>query len=286
MYVEECCLALLRYILPYCDIDKSGVTIDIGVGTFNFYCSLFNELGFETIAVEPIACKNLKQICRKQGIKLLQSCVTKTDGIVNIYIGTWQGQKNTNLCSTRSDWWGVTSEAKQVKSISLPTLLKYAQNKSITCIKIDVEGAEADIIEQFVDIQQTQLPVVLVFEYGGGFTKSKRKGGWSPEIYNGTLKCLEILKSLNYKEIIAIDSSENFLPQVYDLQKLSLFDDIFPEVSEYGNIIATRNHLLSQLDLYSIIASYGDDYSPSESAQVKKNIFAKILNRLQRVLST
>ncbi len=283
MYVEECCSALLSYILPQVDKAKSGITIEIGVGTFHFYCSLFRELGFEVIAVEPIPNKNLKSICRKQNIKLVESCVTKTDGTVNIYMGTWQGEENTNLCSTRSDWWGVTSEAKQVDSISLPTLLRFTQKQAITCIKIDVEGAEVDIIEQFMDIKHLSLPVVLMFEYGGGTTKSSQKGGWSSEIYNGTLKCLEILKSLNYKEIIAIDSSKNFLPQVYDLQQLSSFDDIFPETSDYGNIIATRDRVLSQLDLYPIISLYGDDYSPPMISQAKPNILRRIINKFKQI---
>lgn len=202
MYVEECCSALLNYILPQVDKNRSGITIEIGVGTFHFYCSLFRKLGFEVIAVEPIPNKNLHTICRKQNIKLIESCVTKIDGTVNIYMGTWQGEENTNLCSTRSDWWGTTSEAKQVDSISLSTLLKSTQKHEITCIKVDVEGTEINIIEQFLDIEQVSLPLVLMFEYGGGTTKNTLKGGWSPEIYSGTLKCLEVLKSLKYKEIM------------------------------------------------------------------------------------
>ena len=89
MYVEECCSALLNYILPKVDTAKSGLTIEIGVGTFHFYCLLFKKLGFEVIAVEPIPNKNLKTICRQQNIKLIESCVTKIDGTVNIYMGTW-----------------------------------------------------------------------------------------------------------------------------------------------------------------------------------------------------
>ena len=49
MYVEECCSALLNYILPQVDQAKFGLTIEIGVGTFHFYCSLFKKLGFETM---------------------------------------------------------------------------------------------------------------------------------------------------------------------------------------------------------------------------------------------
>ena len=282
MYVEECCTDLLKYILPKVDKSRSGIAIEIGVGTFHFYCSLFKKLGFETIAVEPFPNEHLKRICNTQKIKLIESCITLIDGTVNIYMGTWQGEENTNLCSTRSDWWGTTSEVKQVDSISLSTLLKATKNPAITCIKIDVEGVEIDIIEQLLNIPQVSLPSVLMFEYGGGMTKNTQQGGWSSEIYNGTLKCLEVLKSLKYKEIIAIDSSKNFLPKVYDLQNFSSFDDIVPETSDYGNIIATRDLMLSQLDIYPIISLYGDSYSPSQPPQVKLTIFRKIVNKFKR----
>jgi FkbM family methyltransferase len=283
MHVEECCSALLNYILPQVDRTKSGITIEIGVGTFHFYCSLFKKLGFEVIAVEPIPNEDLKALCRKQNIKLIESCITKIDGPMDIYMGTWQGEENTNLCSTRSDWWGTTSETKQVESISLSTLLKSIQKQAITCIKIDVEGAEVDIIEQFLDVTQGSLPLVLMFEYGGGTTKNTQQGGWSPEIYNGTLRCLEVLKSLKYREIIAIDSSENFVSKVYDLQNLSSFEDIFPETSNYGNIIATCDRILSQLDLYPIVSLYGDNYSPVQSPQIETTIFRKVANKLKNL---
>ena len=285
MYVEECCSALLNYILPQVDKTKSGLTIEIGVGTFHFYCSLFRKLGFEVIAVEPVANDDVKKLCILEQITLIESCVTKVDGTVDIYMGTWQGEENTNLCSTRSDWWGTTSESRQVPSISLASLLKTSKKAAVTCIKIDVEGAELDIIEQFLDASKESLPLVLMFEYGGGTTKNTGQGGWSPDIYKGTIKCLDILKSLDYQEIIVIDSSKNFSPTIYSLNNISSFNNIFPDSSDYGNIIATRNNILSQLDLYSITSQYGDDYKVPMISSKDISVFTKILNKVRQYIS-
>ena len=49
MKVEDCCQALLAQILPTVDPQRQGICIDVGVGTFAFYCELFAQLGFETL---------------------------------------------------------------------------------------------------------------------------------------------------------------------------------------------------------------------------------------------
>jgi FkbM family methyltransferase len=282
MYVEECCEALLSYILPEVDPNRLGITIEIGVGTFHFYCSLFQKLGFESIAVEPIPNDDLKQVCNNQNIRLIESCITKIDGTTNIYMGTWKGEKNTNLCSTRPDWWGTTSESKEVSSISLITLFKKLTTPTISCMKVDVEGTEVDIIEQFINVPKESLPLVLMFEYGGGAIKSSKQGGWSSEIYNSTLKCLETLKSLDYQEIIVIDSSEGFLDKIYDLSSMSSFDEIFPETCDYGNIIATRDPILTKLNLHTITSQYRDNSQLSSSSAKNLNMFDRILNKIKQ----
>jgi uncharacterized UPF0146 family protein len=49
--VEACCQALLEQILPAIDREKTGICLDVGVGTFAFYCKRFARLGFETVAI-------------------------------------------------------------------------------------------------------------------------------------------------------------------------------------------------------------------------------------------
>lgn len=293
MHVEECCFALLNHILPEVDSDRSGLTIDIGVGTFAFYCLLFKQLGFTSIAVEPVPNDELKQICDREGIKLWESCITETDGMVSIYMGTWKGSENTNLCSTRSDWWGIENKSKQVMSMTLPTLLKQEIVNKITCIKIDIEGTEIDVINQLLDIPDILLPLVLMFEYGGGDLKSSKKGGWTPDIYSSTLKCLEILRTLDYKEIILIDSAPDFSTKVYDLSSLHSFDEIFPEYANYGNIIASRDRILSQLDLNRITSKFISTNPSNASTQsnidvntnINKNILTRVLNKIKQYFS-
>src|SRR4029077_8803890 len=76
MQVEECCSALLELILPSIDKDRSGWAIDVGVGTFCFYCEQFARLGFRTAAVEPLPVEELKNLCSKFNIRLVETCLS------------------------------------------------------------------------------------------------------------------------------------------------------------------------------------------------------------------
>ncbi len=223
MHVEDCCQALLSKILPEVDKKRSGLAIDIGVGTFAFYCELFDKLRFKTIAVEPLPNKSLSKLCRSRNIQLVESCISEVDGFVDLYIGSYQGKENHNLNSMRSDWWGSTATAKRVRSMSLAILLTEFNANKVTCIKIDVEGMEFNIIQQFLNLPETLLPKVLMFEYGGCATRESGQGGWSEEILGGTMKSLEILRNLGYKQSIFIDSNPDAKEQVFDLKSITLY---------------------------------------------------------------
>ncbi len=273
MHVEECCQALLNQILPEVDSERSGLAIDIGVGTFAFYCQLFDQLKFTTIAVEPLPNRQLRQLCRYRNIQLLESCISEVDGLVNLYIGSYNGEENLNLNSLRSDWWGSTATAKQVESMSLSKLLNEIAATNITCIKIDVEGMELSIIQQFLHLKETLLPKVLMFEYGGGGTRESGQGGWSTELLDGTIKSLEILLNAGYGQTILVDSAPDTKEQVIHLQSEKLESTVlFPPQSIYGNIIAFRGVEYPEDKIASICQSYRDNKSVAPPLQVKESL--------------
>ena len=194
MQVEDCCQALLSKILPTIDEQREGICLDIGVGTFAFYCEIFAKLGFKTVAVEPLPIDVLRQRCSHYGITLLEACVSEVSGRQTLHIGTFQGSENLNLSSLESDWWGSSAKTIQVQSLTLSQVLSSVDTKKVTCIKIDVEGAESRIIRQFISLSKSLLPNVVMFEYGGGGRKAAGQKGWSEKFASGTYECLQILK--------------------------------------------------------------------------------------------
>ncbi len=50
--VEKFCQGLWENLLPLVDLKREGFCIDIGVGTFAFYCQQFVQQRFKIIAVK------------------------------------------------------------------------------------------------------------------------------------------------------------------------------------------------------------------------------------------
>ncbi|HEY9693959.1 MAG TPA: FkbM family methyltransferase [Oculatellaceae cyanobacterium] len=275
MLVELACQALLSRILPEVDPKRSGLTIDIGVGTYDFYFQLFDKLRFKTIAVEPLPTDRVRQICLDRNIKLIESCISDVDGSVYIYVGQDEkNEENYNRSSMLKDWFGSSANARQVESMSFSKLLSNVDAHKITCLKIDVEGMELAIIQQLQELQETLLPKVLMFEYGGGGTRDSKKGGWSKEILEGTMKSLGIIRNLGYEQIIIIDLAANSEARLLALKSLTLeATEVFPSNSIYGNIIALRDIHYSESKIATICKPYNGN---QEQGNLLKRIIRKI----------
>ena len=244
MKCEEYCQQLLADYLSKVDGEKEGVCIEVGVGTFAFYCVLFARLGFKSIAIEPLVNNQLRQICQEHSIDLVESCLSDLDGHQTLYIGTFQGHDNTNLSSLLPDWWGASKKAVNVPSLTLSKLISNLHIEKISCLKIDVEGAEAIIIRQLEQLPSLLLPEIVMFEYGGGDTKASSSKGWSAKFFNQTSECLKILQKCGYTLGIIVDESESQDPVDFLLQDdLSDFESLFKSSFQWGNIIIFKNLL-------------------------------------------
>ena len=278
MQVEECCQALLAHILPILDEKREGICIDVGVGTFAFFCEIFAKLGFKTVAVEPLPVNALRQVCHSSNIDLIEGCISDIDGIQTLYIGNFQGIENLNLCTLEPDWWGASTETQQVPSLRLSSLLSSVNPLKVTCLKLDVEGAELTIIRQFAELPEALLPSVVLFEYGGGDRKENSQKGWSTKFFNATLECLETLKKCGYSFSLLIDASPDAVEYIFDLQADNLeLVEIFSAAAIYGNIISFRTCQFSDNEFKQVCAPFLQKEigleAASQSQQVNLIIF-------------
>jgi FkbM family methyltransferase len=257
MQVEECCQCLLNYFLPRVDEKRSGACIDVGVGTFAFYCELFASLGFPTVAVEPVPVNELRQICRRHKIKLVEACLSDIDGTQTLHIGVFEGKENYNLSSLNRDWWGASTKTHHVRSITLTKLFSIIKAKRTTCLKLDVEGAESMVIRQLPLLPESLLPSVIMFEYGGGGARESGLAAWSPEYLAATTECLDILKQSGYGFSIGIDSASQTNERVFDLRTSRLgTEEIFDIRAIFGNIITFRTDSFPKEEIASLCVPY------------------------------
>ncbi|MGF1521582.1 MAG: FkbM family methyltransferase [Leptolyngbyaceae cyanobacterium] len=239
MRVENCCQALLKQILPDIDPDKKGLCFDIGVGTFAFYCELFAQLGFTTIAVEPLPTDKLRLVCQRYPIQLIEQCLSNRVGTQSLYIGQFGHVANANFSSLAPDWFGASAQVQQVATLDLANLLQNVSAVQITCFKLDIEGWEPLVIQQFLDLPTALLPKLVMFEYGGGCSHKDGKKGWSPKFLDGTISCLQTLQQRGYDFSIMIDYAWGTEARIFDLQTMDLsYTTPFYTHGVYGNILS------------------------------------------------
>lgn len=238
MRVEACCQALLKQILPSLDPEQTGLCFDVGVGTFAFYCELFAQLGFTTVAVEPCPTDRLLAICQRHPIQLIEQCLSDQVGTQTLHLGQFAKMANANFSSLAPDWFGASAATRQVKTLDLESLLTHVSASSITCFKLDIEGWEPVVIKQFAELPTEQLPKLVMFEYGGGGTVKTGTKGWSPRFFNGTMDCLKTLQQRGYGFSIMVDYAAGTKAKVFDLQTVNLGQDsLFYPNAVYGNIL-------------------------------------------------
>jgi FkbM family methyltransferase len=258
MRVEPCCQALLAALLPKVDPQRQGVCIDVGVGTFAFYCQIFAELNFTSLAIEPLPVKALKKLAEHRNLNLLPVCLSDQDGEQTLYVGKFAGIFNSNFSSLSPQWFGASGQARQVKTLTLKSLIDHQEIGQITCLKLDIEGWEWAVIKQLENLEFQLLPAVVMFEYGGGVNRGQNQKGWSPEFFQNTLNILELLKKLGYGQGILLDFAPDRQEVIFDLNQLDIseLEKLFPLESVYGNIIVFKDYQPNSNKLTQICQPY------------------------------
>ncbi|MES2377385.1 MAG: FkbM family methyltransferase [Bacteroidota bacterium] len=238
MFPEQLSMHLIKLVADEIDINRTGFAIEIGVGTSNFYALVYKGLGFNTIAVDPVPYAPFVDLALQHQIVFDESCIYLENGEQTIYISS-----QSDLSSLHNNWWGVTQNiSKKVASQNLTTFIEKHGIEKITFFKVDTEGSEYEILQQFTSLSPQLLPGVIEFEFGGGGLKNEHKGGWEPGFYKKTLTTLELLKKLGYKEAIIFDSIE-LKPVLFSFESTANFDDLFKPNFEYGNLIAFKEEI-------------------------------------------
>lgn len=230
----------LQEMLGSFHCNPSGMFVEVGLGASNWSFPWASDLGLTCVAVEPCPTPLLRETCRRDGVKLIEAAVCRQAGTTLLYQGEIDGNKLGDVNSIRSDWWGAGSSAQTVEAVSLSGLASTWDEHLFMCVKVDVEGAEADVLSSLVEFEPRRLPKFVAFEYGGGGSKRSGRGGWTEEFATGTMNCLALLKELRYTGGVVLDTTR-WAPRFFNLSELDANVDtpFFPS-DEVGNIIVWR----------------------------------------------
>lgn len=163
--------------------DKSRVAIDIGAHVGD-YSVIMADLFKEVIAVEPHDL-NLEDMRKRKHLRdniiVKQGVIGKHDGITKLYTSNCNpgGHTISNLVARLAKWGHEANTFIEVPSWRLDTISK---DLDVALIKIDVEGAEEEVLKSGRDLL-LKGPMIALETHGTIDTK---------EIYN-------FLTGMNYK---------------------------------------------------------------------------------------
>lgn len=123
-------------------LHRNGVIIDLGMNKGDFARTMRARYGCSIIGVEanPVLASQNRDL---NGITCRNAAMAGCDGSVRFLIN----EENSEASSIVADETPISSTVITIPSISLSTLFREAKAEQIDLLKIDIEGAELDVIE-------------------------------------------------------------------------------------------------------------------------------------------
>lgn len=232
--------SILASLLPIADSRASGLCVEAGAGTGNWYWQLFRQLGYPTCVIDAYPTHTLLTATEDYQIPLHAAALSDTNGIQTLYLGR---DDDPNLCGLEPTAWGATEHTTQVSAITYAGLMRQYQPEAVTCLKLDIEGAEYRVINSLQSVERVYLPRVLCFEYGGGGARQECVHAWTALGLMKLDSIIDTLNALSYTQLLAIDSAQPNALVCLEADTIArqAVNVLFSDVAEWGNCIAVQN---------------------------------------------
>jgi len=186
-----------NYLIKENIINSNSVIYSFGIG---------ENLGFEKKMSEIYNCKvycfdptslaiNFMKNEKYDDNKIIYQPygIWKDDGKIKFF---YQDEKNLNKSGGSITNLFETSSYNLLDCFKLATLMKRNEHSYIDIIKLDIEGAGIDVIEDFINDEIFPGQIVVEFEYSeNDHVKENDFASWS----NRLKKIINVLKTKNYK---------------------------------------------------------------------------------------
>jgi FkbM family methyltransferase len=262
---------------------KNGAYIDIGAWEPQYHSVSYNfyQQGWRGLNVEPQKQSYEKLVTsRPEDININKFVTTKTEPI-KFYNVLNSGLSSSNLGLVEQERIGKSKEIQLdiVETISLDKLFREIPNQTIQWLKIDVEGAETEVIESWGENPTRPWIVVVESTVPGSQIMSDKK--WESAILSkGYIEAyfdgLNTFYALKEKQELALSLSE----------PISIFDSVYKSEDYFNREIVKAIADLTYQNLETSPIGYLDEPSFEIYAQeayliVKENINLK--NQIERI---
>jgi FkbM family methyltransferase len=229
---EPWMIDLLKIVLPIGN--KSFVDVGINVGqTLLKLKSVSPEINYVGFEPNPVCSNYTVKLIKKNNI--INTTVVpcgisdKTEmGVLNFYTQTTDDTSASMIADFRPD--NKTFKKEFIPLFDIKTLQQKIDLDSISVLKIDVEGAELEVINSFKELISSKNPIILI-EILPAYTKSNsQRVNRQNEIQN-------VLKELEYSIFRVIKQNE-ILIDITEILEIGIHEDL--NCSEYVMVPKTK----------------------------------------------
>jgi FkbM family methyltransferase len=229
---EPWMIDLLKIVLPIGN--KSFVDVGINVGqTLLKLKSVSPEINYVGFEPNPVCSNYTVKLIKKNNI--INTTVVpcgisdKTEmGVLNFYTQTTDDTSASMIADFRPDQ--KTFKKEFIPLFDIKTLQQKIDLDSISVLKIDVEGAELEVINSFKELISSKNPIILI-EILPAYTKSNsQRVNRQNEIQN-------VLKELEYSIFRVIKQNE-ILIDITEILEIGIHEDL--NCSEYVMVPKTK----------------------------------------------
>lgn len=241
--VERYTWNCMRHLMTTLDPNREGWCIDAGVGHFDFYFEWMHQLGYPTLAIEPVWSDDASRIIHN-AVDAIPALYAVEGALVGeLYVDERQGAQRPIYEARERDlrslerFWGGMEVGARVAVFTLPYLIEVYSIQRITALKLDIEGAEPDVIESLRVMPANLLPAIISFEWGGEHPAKTERGAWHPSQRQRVTDSFTLLGDLGYARGLLIGSGDSFILRPIDGDALPPY---FEPDDNWGNAILTR----------------------------------------------
>lgn len=183
-------IVLSRALKPW---DRKGFWVDCGAGhpKYDSVTKLFSQFGWTGINIEPLDDEFMLLTQDRPLDENIQCLLGEHEGIGSIYAGPAEnrGSSTTDpaLVERYAKEFGQTFSKSQVPIRRLDEILRLKSRPTIDFLKIDVEGAELDLLRG-IDLSEFN-PRIIVIEATRPNSTELVHESWEDRVLNGGYVC-------------------------------------------------------------------------------------------------
>lgn len=134
---------------------NGGYVLDVGANRGRFGRDVSARFPVKVWAIEanPV----LAAMLRKEDLDVVECALGATDGPVKFHVGINDEASSTRIPSS-ADVQLVVKQSVRVVMKTLENVLDELQISSLTCVKLDIEGGEVDVIESVGPVARQLCP--------------------------------------------------------------------------------------------------------------------------------